>query len=184
MNYSNLSAEDTIRNFILIFGILLSSFIYAQQDRTTSPTPETDTAAVKSSLADTTKFEMKKSAWSSVLRSAVIPGFGQFYNESYWKIPIFWGVLGYLGYQWNSNNNNYKTYSDLYSNSLVDKEENLSYYNKREFYRDQRDMFAVFIGLTYFLNLIDAYVDAHLFDFDVEAEGSKSNYQLSLKIKL
>ncbi|MEW6654279.1 MAG: DUF5683 domain-containing protein [Bacteroidota bacterium] len=127
---------------------------------------------------------MQKSAWRSVLRSAALPGFGQFYNESYWKIPIFWGVLAYLGYQWNSNNNSYNTYRDLYSASLNISRSGLEeYYKKREFYRDQRDMFAVFIGLTYFLNLVDAYVDAHLFDFDVETDQVSSNYMFSIKIR-
>ncbi|MBI5727814.1 MAG: hypothetical protein HY965_08175, partial [Ignavibacteriales bacterium] len=35
-------------------------------------------------------------------------------------------------------------------------------------YHDQRDQFGTYIVLTYFLTLVDAYVDAHLFDFTVE----------------
>jgi len=35
-----------------------------------------------------TTFVMEKSPWGAVLRSAVLPGFGQFYNESYWKIQL------------------------------------------------------------------------------------------------
>ncbi len=160
--------------------------IEAQEKTATQSEIKIDSSTViKSSLGDTTKFVMKKSAWGSVLRSAVLPGFGQFNNESYWKVPLIWGVLGYLGYQWNSNNNTYKQYSDLYSASITPTTNgDKNYYDKREFYRDQRDMFAVFIGLSYFLNLVDAYVDAHLFDFDVEADVAKSNYQISLKLKL
>jgi hypothetical protein len=136
------------------------------------------------SLADTSKFEMKKSAWGAVLRSAVIPGFGQFYNESYWKIPIIWGTLGYLGYQWNKTNNLYRQYQDLYSNSANQNDaNNNNYYTFREFYRDQRDMFAVYIGLTFFLNLVDAYVDAQLFDFDVSNDESTNIMQLSMRVR-
>lgn len=187
MNCSNLSVEDTIKKVFLIFIVLCSNFIYAQKGTTAQFASKIDTSSVvKSSLADTTKFTMKKSAWGSVLRSAIIPGFGQFYNQSYWKVPLFWGLLGYLGYQWNSNNKSYKTYKDLFNGSITaeNKEGNDSYYGQREKFRDQRDMFAVFIGLTYFLNLIDAYVDAHLFDFDVEADAGTKSYQISLKIKL
>ncbi len=121
---------------------------------------------------------MSKSPWGAVLRSAIIPGLGQFYNESYWKIPVVWGAIGYLGYLWFDSNSNYKKYRDLYlSNSS-----NQNYLNLREFYRDQRDLNAVFIGLAYFLNLVDAFVDAHLFDFDV-SENVDNSLILSVKIK-
>lgn len=187
MNCSNRLEEDIIKKVFLIFIVLCTNIIYAQKDSTSQSTPKIDSSSVvKSTLSDTTMFTMKKSAWGSVLRSAIIPGFGQFYNQSYWKVPVFWGVLGYLGYQWNSNNKSYKTYKDLFNGSLTEenKEGNDFYYGQREKFRDQRDMFAVFIGLTYFLNLIDAFVDAHLFDFDVEADAGTKSYQVSLKIKL
>ena len=46
------------------------------------------------------KFKMKKSPTTAVLLSAVLPGAGQFYNESYWKIPIIGGLVGYFGYEY------------------------------------------------------------------------------------
>lgn len=122
---------------------------------------------------------MKKSPWGAVLRSAVLPGFGQFYNESYWKIPVVWGALGYLVYLWNDSNTKYKKYRDLY----ISDNTNSVYLTYREFYKDQRDLNAVFIGLAYFLNLVDAYVDAHLFDFDVSEEMKTSKLNLSFKIR-
>ena len=142
---------------------------------------------------DTSKFVMQKSAWGAVLRSAILPGFGQFYNESYWKIPIVWGAIGYFGYQWKTNNDSYKEYQDLHKpyGDLVEQGKTLSererqyekfYRERREFYRDQRDLFAVFLGLSYFLNLVDAYVDAQLFDFNVQEDQFGPNIQMSLKI--
>lgn len=122
---------------------------------------------------------MKKSPWGAVLRSAVLPGFGQFYNESYWKIPVVWGALGYLAYLWNDSNTKYMKYRDLY----ISDNTNQAYLKYRELYKDQRDLNAVFIGLAYFLNLVDAYVDAHLFDFDVSEEMNTSKLNLSLKIR-
>ncbi len=135
MNYSNLLEEGIIKKVLLIFFILCLNVINAQKDTTAQPTTQIDTSSVaESSLADTTKFSMQKSAWGSVLRSAIIPGFGQFYNQSYWKVPLFWGVLGYLGYQWNSNNKSYNTYSDLYKKNLttdIDPYVLESYYDNR-----------------------------------------------------
>ena len=60
---------------------------------------------------------MQKSPWGAVLRSAVLPGFGQFYNESYWKIPVIWGVGALLISGWVYNNNLYNDNKDLYTNT-------------------------------------------------------------------
>lgn len=124
-------------------------------------------------------FQMSKSPWGAVVRSAIIPGWGQFYNESYWKIPVIWGTAGWLIYNWVDNNKLYNDYKSLYSNS-----ENEYYRRLRNFYRDQRDKFTIYIGLLYLLNLIDAYVDAHLFDFNVGEEFGRNDFQLNLRLKL
>lgn len=176
LNYLRLSAKTIIKLIILIFLLHLSA------ESTSAQVQPLDSNSVK---IDTSKFVMKKSPWGAVIRSAVIPGFGQFYNESYWKIPVVWGFLGWFAYQWNIANNSYINYRDLYNESLQQNSTgNSSYLSIREFYKDQRDLFAVFFGLAYFLNLVDAYVDAHLFDFDVSKFGTNENYRVSLRIKL
>lgn len=128
---------------------------------------------------DSTIFQMNKSPWGAVLRSAILPGLGQFYNESYWKIPVVWGALGYLMYLWSDSNAKYQKYRDLFASDT----DNEVYRRYREFYKDQRDLNAVFIGLAYFLNLVDAYVDAHLFDFNVSEEVSSNKINISLKFR-
>ena len=176
LNYLNLSAKTIIKLLILIFLLHLSA------GSTSAQVQPLDSNSVK---IDTSKFVMKKSAMGAVLRSAVIPGLGQYYNESYWKIPIVLGFLGWFAYNWNSNNNSYMNYRDLYNESLNQNSAgNSTYLSNREFYKDQRDLFAVFFGLAYLLNLIDAYVDAHLFDFDVSHNRTNELYRVSLKIKL
>lgn len=130
-------------------------------------------------------FVMSKSPLGAVLRSAVLPGWGQIYNESYWKVPVVWGFLGYFVYEWIQNNNDYKTYRDLFNTSLNQSSSgNSSYYNLREFYKDQRDLFAVYVGLSYFLTLVDAYVDAHLFDFDVSENMITHSPQVGIRFYL
>lgn len=122
---------------------------------------EADTVINKEQESDTL-FQMQKSPWGAVARSALIPGWGQLYNESYWKIPVVAGVFSWLIYNYINNHNNYVEFRDLYIIS------ELSFHRvNREFYRDQRDLFAIYIGLAYFATLVDAYVDAHLFDFSV-----------------
>ncbi len=142
---------------------------------------------------DTTvyNFKMTRTPMKAVLYSAVLPGLGQFYNKSYWKIPVLWLISGYFVYEIIKNNNSYIEYRDAYSNSQTPLSPGGDARLKllREFYRDQRDQFYLYAGLVYLINLVDAYVDAHLFDFDVsdriQIGGLKSsNKILNLKINL
>ncbi len=112
-----------------------------------------------------TVFVMQKSPWGAVLRSAVLPGFGQFYNESYWKIPVIWGTGALLISGWVYNNNLYNDNKDLF----ISTGQSLYQY-RRDFYRNERDNFTIYLAVLYILNILDAYVDAHLYDFTVEED--------------
>jgi hypothetical protein len=143
--------------------ILFFAPISISQD-TTSPGQQNDQV-----------FVMSKSPAGALLRSAVVPGWGQLYNESYWKVPVVLGIFGYLSYLWIDNNNLYKNFQ---SQALS----NPGLISTRNFYRDQRDLSAIYIAIAYILNMVDAYVDAHLFDFTVDE--SFLNKQPMLGIKL
>lgn len=114
-------------------------------------------------------FKMKKNPWKAVLYSALLPGLGQFYNESYWKIPIVAVAGGYLGYIIVKNHSDFLEYRDLYAESQTpekpDGDTRLKEF--REFYRNQRDQFLLYFLFFYVITAVDAYVDANLFDFDV-----------------
>ena len=153
---------------ISIIIILLIAPFYAQDS--------TSTASENNSTTDSV-FVMKKSPWGAVLRSAILPGWGQFYNESYLKIPIIWGLAAWFIYNWNLNNNYFKIYANL---ALQDYN---YYYKNRDFYHDQRDLFTIYMGITYLLNLVDAYVDAQLFDFSFSQNNSTGQPMLNLRVK-
>lgn len=152
--------------------ILITSVQFAQ----------TEQDSLQSVKPSDSLFIMQKSPWGAVLRSAIFPGWGQFYNESYIKIPVVWGFLGFFVYGWLYYDNLYTDYQTLYAESLKLDSKNPNYLEKREFYRDERDLFAVYIGLAYFLNLVDAYVDAHLFDFDVSRNPYTNSPQFNFRI--
>ena len=141
---------------------------YAQQDSLQS----------KNNSAPDTVFVMQKSPWGAVLRSAIIPGWGQFYNHSYLKIPVIWGIGGWLVYEWIQSNNLLKQSQTLYTQT-----NNTRYLDYKNFYQDQRDLFSIYIGLTYVLNLVDAYVDAELFDFTVKENSYTKTPMLNMRIK-
>ena len=122
-------------------------------------------------------YVMTKSPWGAVLRSAVIPGWGQFYNESYLKIPVIWGLGIWFGYEWQQNNDLYVIYRNRYKNSEDERD-----LIERNFYRDQRDLFTIYMVLVYFANLVDAYVDANLFDFDVSENPYTKTPMFNLRV--
>jgi hypothetical protein len=118
------------------------------------------------------KFRMKRSPWLAVGLSAVLPGAGQFYNGSYWKVPVILGLAGYLGYQYYDTDKKYRDFRDQYSASQTSEnpggDANLKFY--REFYFNQRNDFVWYFVIVYVVNLVDAYIDAHLFDFTVKED--------------
>ncbi len=100
--------------------------------------------------------------------SALLPGGGQFYNKSYWKIPVVVGLGGYFVYEFIDNHRQYKDYRDQYQASLATNPDgDRRMLTLREFYKDQRDSFGWYFLILYVANIADAYVDASLFGFDV-----------------
>lgn len=107
------------------------------------------------------------------LYSAVLPGLGQFYNKKYWKIPIVWGAVGTgVGIAiWNDKN--YRRYRNAFVAELnglphefsgitgVDKD---VLGNAQDRFKRQRDYAIGIAGLIYILNIVDAVVDAHLYE--------------------
>lgn len=109
-----------------------------------------------------------------MLYSALLPGAGQAYNESYWKVPVVVGFGVYFASMWLHNNRLYHDYRDQYIASITPEDpggdQNLQML--REFYRDERDTFTWYFFILYFLNIADAYVDASLYDFNVSDDLS------------
>ncbi len=130
----------------------------------------------------------RKSSLTAVGLSALLPGAGQVYTENYWKVPIILGLGGYWVYEWTQNNNDYREFRDLYSRSIAGSPPygDERFLSLREFYKDQRDSFSWYIGILYFLNVVDAYVGAELYDFDVGPDlgSGGGGMQATLRIHL
>ena len=162
-------------------GYMRKNFIF-----TVSDSLKSDTTVKKSTFK---KFRMKKSPWLAVGLSAVLPGAGQFYNQSYWKVPILLGLTAYLGYQYYDNDKKYRDYRDRYSATQTTEnpggDGNLK--TLREFYRNQRNDFVWYFAIVYVVNLVDAYIDAHLFDFTVKEDKierfGKTDREYKLNVK-
>ena len=149
-----------------------------------------DSIEAKTSQAtDTTVVKVhQRSPLIAVLLSAVIPGGGQVYNKSYWKLPIIIGTQGFFVSQWISNNKTYEQYRSSYSNSITTSNPlgNQQLKLLRDSYRDQRDSYAWYIAGVYLLSMLDAYVDAELSGFDISPNlsmTSTSGAALALRLK-
>lgn len=100
----------------------------------------------------------------AAIRSAIIPGWGQFYNgkKSYWKIPVIYGAGGVITWFLVNNYNTFKTSSNEYN-----KTGNQSARIDRDNFRMYTEWNAMMLLGLYVLNIVDASVTAHLREFDV-----------------
>lgn len=105
--------------------------------------------------------------------SAILPGLGQAYNKRYWKIPIVYAAIGTGIYAYTWNNKRYHSYRDAYKQRLAGKEDEYAYLDDsrliegQKFYQKNRDLSVIITVALYILNIVDANVDAHLQQFNV-----------------
>ena len=121
------------------------------------------------------KSPQEQLAQRAALKSTLIPGWGQWQNggSHRLKIPVIYGALGTIGYFTFTNHQRYKCYEKAYrldSKGLYGNCEgfttNAQLKDGTETYHKQRDMFVLISLGAYALNILDAYVWAHLQDFD------------------
>ena len=110
--------------------------------------------------------------------SSLVPGLGQYYNQKYWKIPIIYGGFTGLIYYASYNNYVYKKYRREYKWATDDDDRTVSQYpaanteRLKDTWRRYRDICFIGIGALYLLQVIDANVDAHFFDFTIDKDLS------------
>lgn len=118
----------------------------------------------------------------ATIYSAILPGLGQAYNEKYWKIPVIYGVFATTGYFMISNFNEYNRYRDAYRIRFDDDPNSIDEFDGkygdeslkgiRDYYRRNFELMIVASVAIYAINIIDASVDAHLKDFEVNDDIS------------
>ena len=141
----------------------------------------------------------KSKEWSrpkkALVLALVLPGAGQAYNKKYWKMPILYAGVGACAYFWISNQVAYRELKDAYLRNYYDAladpahevyEANLKYgtvqvytsiaqlSTDRDTYRRYRDFSIAGSVALYVISVLDAYVDAHLREFDLNPDLSFS----------
>ena len=113
------------------------------------------------------------------LYSAIVPGLGQIYSGKSWKVPIIYGGLITSAYFTRDNHNLYELYKTTYLNRLEgNRSDDFTYYSDnnlltlKDYYRRNREISVLLFTLTYILNIVDASVSAHLFNYDISEDLS------------
>ncbi len=108
----------------------------------------------------------QKSPMGALLRSVAVPGWGQFYNRKYLKSAVVFGAeatfLTMAAVDWNRMNEHKKNFQN------PDHPARYWEFDQFEFYEDRRNMFLWITAGIVFLSMFDAYVDAHLYNFEKE----------------
>lgn len=148
----------------------------------TIPAGADTTANVK---VDTSRFTSEDSLHSprkAAFYSAVLPGLGQAYNDKYWKVPLVYLGFGALGYFVNVNHQRYSVLrraylekelngEDILDNETGGRSFDAQYLQDRaERARRDRDYMIIITSFFYMFQIIDAHVDAHLREFDINEE--------------
>ena len=184
--------------FFLFFFLLAFTVSNAQEDTLSVKTEE----VVEEQEKDYEPYNALAPS-KAAFYSAILPGLGQAYNGSYWKIPIAYGGLATGIYFYLENDKQYDRYRDAYKDRLagrideftVNGQQRISNDGLRraqEFYQKNKEISLLVTVGVYILNIVDANVEAHLRQFNVDEDltvrpnmdfdslSGKTNYGLTL----
>jgi hypothetical protein len=156
----------------LFVTLILATPLWAQEDsvRMVQPDKTTD-------LSDTVLIQSYAKRFNPTrasLFAAVLPGLGQVYNKKYWKLPLVYGGFAAIGYGLNFYQDLYKDYKrQLFYILENDADQSPEGYTEDQLRpaieqaRHERDFMIILMAGMYILQIVDAHVDAHLKEFDV-----------------
>ncbi len=175
-----------MKHWLILFLVFFSCAAMAQKKKIVSQDDSLisisrDTVLLKS-------YAKQYDPQRALLLAAIVPGLGQIYTKKYWKLPLVYGGFFAIGYGFNQYNGFYQNYKkELFynlENGYVNDSDRRpgefittgSYRTAVDFYRNKRDLMVLLMGGMYLLQIIDAHVDAHLKEFDLNP-----NLQVSIQ---
>ena len=155
----------------ILFFVTYSFQGFAQKD-------PLNTKTTKETLISRSEFN-PLSPSKAAFYSAIFPGLGQIYNKKYWKVPIVWAAMVTSTSVYLFNNNEYKRYRRAFRQresglqdefTLDDGTEVISrngLISAQRTLRNNRDLSLLATALVYILQVVEASVNAHLLQFDI-----------------
>ena len=122
----------------------------------------TEPLRVQADSLQVTEPDFSHSSKKAIMFALVLPGLGQAYNKKFYKMPIVWAALGGAGYAISYNTRNYRDASFEYANSPDNTNERYL-----RFWRRNLELSYIGLMVVYALQVVDAYVDAQLYNWDV-----------------
>ena len=122
----------------------------------------------------------KHSPVKATWMSAALPGLGQYYNGQYWKIPIIYAGFSTFAFFVGQNRYEFNRFREAYAlsveitegqitgNALVDNYSSAQLLTQREYYQSSLELSYILTGVFYILQIVDATVDAHLYNFNID----------------
>ncbi len=152
-----------MKKYFIFLSLALCLLAFVLETQSLGQT-ERDSTITKVSQPDT--LLEKKSPMGALLRSVVFPGWGQFYNRKYFKGVVVFGAettfITLAAIEWSRMNKHKKNFQN------PDYPDRYWEFEQFEFYEDRRNLFLWITAGIVFLSMFDAYVDAHLYNFDKE----------------
>lgn len=170
-------------NLVLLLFVCLTVQAQGPINDSLTTTPagfsnDTSYRSIKTNTApkkDTSTF-VKHSPKKATLLSTFLPGAGQAYNKKYWKMPIIYAAGGTAVYGIIFYSKQYNDFKSAYNERITTGSNVDDVYNRfqtptlknfRDSYRYYRDLSYIGLGAVYILQIVDAAVDAHFFDFKI-----------------
>jgi hypothetical protein len=166
----------------IVFAVLLNLCLLLQNG----------TAQDTLALSRPARARFKADPFKATMLAVALPGFGQIYNRKYWKIPLvyagFGGIIYAIAYNANEYNIYMKAYQDFTDNnpkttsylkimknvdiSTLYDPANEAWYSQQmlsgiDYYKRYRDLSYIGIVAWYLVTILDANVDASLFNYDI-----------------
>lgn len=178
-----------MNKYIVLILVLLSTVmgrLYSQEEVVTTAKDSVQVAVNQDNIRRITWNTDPLSPAKAAFYSAVLPGLGQIYNKSYWKVPLVYAGFGIPIYFYIQNSKEYDRYMTAYKRRQQGYTDDEFFYGGAsadqprvnndglrqgiQFYRRNKELsIIVTIGL-YALNIIEANVDAHLKQFNVDEQ--------------
>jgi hypothetical protein len=173
----------------ILFGLLLMCFLahgqaFSQIVEPSSARQDTSKKAIKKepAIKDSARLAIEAMPRRAALNSALLPGLGQITNKRWWKVPLVYGGFVGIGLVFEFNQRFYKVFlkEAQFRQENPGKTQNPLYarfttegiISIKDSYRRNRDL-SVLGGLGFYaINIIDAYVDAKFFRFDISDDLS------------
>ncbi len=157
-----------------------------------------DTAFIEGIDVEVAPAKKAHSPHKASFYAAILPGLGQIYNKKYWKLPILYGGIAATGYAIHFNSKYYNLYKAAYRDFIIRDPGNKSYLefippgleesdvingqyeqwfedaleSKKEYYKRYRDLSYMIMVGVYIIQIVDAAVDAHFYNFDISDDLS------------